>query len=208
MTFLPALAPAWWAEPTQRWSGSMGWQTWVPRQARLPNVMARLLWAAAGHQGWGAWRPRTLILSQSPVQCQSCPPSGCDITQRDVVTCDRSWGWGRDSVSWERLQVPFPGLSLWRAWAAHEGRMGVESSRVPWSLELPLPAPRQAGLFCVKGRNLCREWLMGRPFAGAADTHDFLLNQCLSPATAFWSALRARAWAFVGSLPGFWYFTV
>lgn len=111
-----------------------------------------------------------LILSQSPVQCQSCPPSGCDITQRDVVTCDRSWEWGGDSVSWERLQVPFPGLSLWRAWAAHEGRMGVESSRVPWSLELPLPAPRQAGLFCVKGINLHRQWLMGRPFAGAADS--------------------------------------
>ena len=39
-------------------------------------------------------------------------------------------------------------------------------------------------------------------------THDFLLNQCLSAAMAFWSALRARAWAFVWSLPGFWYFTM
>lgn len=42
---------------------------------------------------------------------------------------------------------------------------------MPWSLELLLPPPRQAGLFlCVKGRNLHRQWLMGRPFAGAADT--------------------------------------
>lgn len=69
--------------------------------------------------------------------------------------------------------------------------------------------PKQAGLFpCVKGRNLHRQWLMGRPFAGAADTHDFLLNQRLSPDTAFWSAPRARAWAFVWSLLCFWYFTV
>lgn len=39
-------------------------------------------------------------------------------------------------------------------------------------------------------------------------THDFLLNQRLSPATAFWSVLRAGAWALVWSLLCFWYFTV
>lgn len=48
---------------------------------------------------------------------------------------------------------------------------GGGRQRVPWSLELLLPPPRQAGLFlCVKGRNLHRQWLTGRPFAGAADT--------------------------------------
>ena len=57
VTFLPAQVPAWWAKPTQRWSGSMEWPTWVPRQTRLPNVMARLLCMAGGHQGWGAWDP-------------------------------------------------------------------------------------------------------------------------------------------------------
>ena len=76
------------------------------------------------------------------------------------VTRDRSWGWSRDSVSWERLQAPFPGLPLWRAWAAHEGRRGVEGSMCHNHWNSPYH-PRQAGLSCGT-----HKWLILSEMAG------------------------------------------
>lgn len=120
--------------------------------------------------------------------------------QRDV-TRDRSWGWvcgtqfhGKDS----RRPLSRAASLLWRARGSPRRQEGDGRQHVPRSLNLSATPGRQGCSSVSRAGISTGSGLWGeRLLLGAADTHDFLLNQRLSPDTAFWSAPRARAWAFV-----------